>query len=114
MSEEIEFHGWLGKKKVPSSTPRCFFSGIALTGNRLLEPAKGRGKFLQKYEFELTISQFNNQIRHILYCKDYIDWPRERSKPMKIGLFTKLYNKNSCYTIVFVKHCATITPYTCP
>ena len=25
VSDEIEFHGWLGKKKVPSSTPRCFF-----------------------------------------------------------------------------------------
>ena len=31
MSEEIEFHGWLGKKLSAVFHPQVFFSGIALT-----------------------------------------------------------------------------------
>ena len=30
MSEEIELHGWLGKKKGAVFQPQVFFSGIAL------------------------------------------------------------------------------------
>ena len=44
----------------------------------------------------ILVTNIHWQARTSKWIWQYIDWPRERSKPMKIGIFTKLYNK-SCF-----------------
>ena len=45
----------------------------------------------------ILVTNIHRQARASQWIWQYVDWPSERSKPMKIGLFTSLYNKMLCW-----------------
>ena len=49
----------------------------------------------------ILVTNIHRQARASQWIWRYVDWPRERSKPMKIGLFTSLYNKSECIQKLF-------------
>ena len=46
----------------------------------------------------ILVTNIHRQARASQWIWQYVDWPRERSKPMKIGLLTSLYNNTQLLT----------------
>ena len=75
--------------KIEIDRLQCVICCVVSNYDRIISDSLEKQNQNRKKTRSLTlVTNIHRQVRASQWIRRYIDWPRERSKPMKIGLFT--------------------------